>query len=1808
MNQEDDIPARVTRGALRRRSVDQEATPQNPAGASGTPKKSASTSKKSSALNAIQENGSRPATPVTGRASRLRTSESTDTPTSVSNKMLQNLKDAESGTGSGQRSRNVSLTEENVNKLNATFEGHSSSVTVRPRTPARLRASHETLTSANSPQTVQPAVRRSARRNSFTSDDGNSSVQSLPITTPKKHGLRTFKDDVIIEEDASDDRAESVASETSFGRKQRRQSATMGKPASPSPRSATASPLNLKNEATPPRNGSTTKQTPSSSLKTPKPSPRLKNVSFNENTKLDDNSSSFQKTPTAVGKKFVLVLEDLRNSELISVSPKVNVEIKLPLKVSPSIETNPNSRASEAQENIAIEQEEPDSIPPSPKQSTLGENTVNLDVSTKNGDKVEPAVSTSDVSGIETLESSVMDVSESMQTPDRSKSNGEKVSHQWGHTVRGSASKGIDEFSVRKQEEEEKLDKQKEQLSLLHSSTGSAGKKHVIVDTDEDIEEWHEAENDGVVPEEKTAANRNEFVDDEALEVDGYQSGDSLASDLREEMRENEIPDQGEDLGSMDSEDIDEEDEENENDSFIVSDDDDDDEEIDEDKLLEGTGDDLSMSDASPQKNKQKSKPRRRIKNNVDDSEDEQQNEQANISASLIKSSSMSSPKKTDRSLTDVTDTSLLAEKNSEHLPQNGAAASLPNDTVTPVKQNCALITPSSGKKPAQHVQVVQDPQSQETREHSATAISIDETLNSAAEIESSVFDNTTKQNDEVEVDGNMEKSNTEHVDVEHSDVNKSTTFEDNEKTVNVKQTDEESLSKSALVSRKSLPVGETNTKSITASRKSLPANVQVHFQEEVNEVEMGVVHEAENTQKEESIAADKAAGDQDDDDDVVEIISSESAPEKLVQPEQKTEEASKPERKPIASLISAQFYLGASKKHPTAASEVSAVATSTPKQKPSKSTKSPSNKESSLVRNPFALAASAKGKARLSMDLEVVQSPKNEKAHHSLPPKLIEESGPSGEAEISDGLNKTENLVSCNGVAVQQPDPEPMEVDEEDENEEEKAAADKGVNDEDGENIVCLDDGDEDDVNEEQKTVTKMPKPKAKALEDYDMASIMSRCNEFVRVDKERKKQHASILRKKKEDKKRQKELEGPSELEAADGDTTVKGSTDDDTNRNTTGNDSPGQGGDSLKKKKKRKPKVKNYLLEELADTKKERLEQALRHKLDIIERRKQRKKERQLEKQKQLDKENGHAVAASGIGAKLEKVQMKKKQQAAAAADAKVATETGELSSPNGVAVSPERKKRSVKQPRQRQVLSAFAVFQQLQNGTVSDATVQKAEKTVELSSPANKQDPIKKPQSGEKSETESEKKRTGLEDKENKSEPSQNVSVEKQAESKPNGQNQKQKAKKAADSNKPPAPPAVIGKALSADNETTASKKESGIDRSEAKVSELRVSSSIQQSTSDGVLEVVTKLSKKQKRKLAMISEPEQPIVVPDLKKNATETANGGKAHHASELQNSKAKKQKKNKAPVAVELPEKKMMHVVKDDELDSMSKKKKKAKRSTTSAVEEVSVKSGADRLAQIMSEIRTDKEKKKSKKLKTAGNKPAPGESEGPSELEAKAVPSFAGATNKRKRELFDNSATLESPRPAKHTKLRVLQRIESGGFLEETVTPDKVRMKRNFGFDERQATPAKQVGFKVSSILPSDEHAALRALAVTSSKKQLKDGRSKAKHTKVVSERNRGSLPQMVWTSSGVFMESAADNEDIRKTQHGPKSATNGGYVSLKGQPGDFRLKTSSAGVEKPHRIDPATTAHSVVNFKRQQIWEKTAHLREKKKAARM
>uniref|UniRef100_A0A182W335 Uncharacterized protein n=1 Tax=Anopheles minimus TaxID=112268 RepID=A0A182W335_9DIPT len=1643
MNQEEELPTRVTRGALRRRSVDQEATPQKPSVAvvSGTPKKTNSTTKRLNALNPIQESEGRPSTPIVGRNNRRRTSETIDTPTSFPNKLVQNLKEAGAGSEPGKRSRNTSLTEENLNAMNVAFEGSSAGLSTRSRTPARVRASHETLITCDSSLTVTPALRRSTRRNSITSDDGNISVQSLPVTTPKiSSGARVLKDDTIIEEDAGDDRDESVSSETSV-RQMRSQSVLSQMSAPASPRYNTASPvLAVKTESTPPR-VITTPRVALTPLSLSKMSPRSKNVSFSEESKRDP-----PKTPTSVSKEVFIVVEDLRNYELKGVSPKVDAVVELsPKSVKKEVQESKGGIVENGNQTLnetsKIANEDESMIGEPNNESAVGKVSDN-DVS--GIDVLDPPVK----QAVDTTEEKVKDtVNDSIRTADESLLEGHKFPHTWTPPVRRSATIGIDEYSVRKQEEQERAEEAKESMQMAQED--SSFKASSPARMEKSPERSEEKEGD----EEET--QRNEFIDDEALEVEDYQSCDSLESDLRKEIDENDI--HGEELGSQDSEDSQyQEDDDYGNDSFIVDDDDDlenGQQQLDEEQLLRSSNDDLTEESPASRSKQSKAPLRKRIIEISDDSEDEEDKETGSTGFEK-KPSPPNSPK--DASLTRRSETPVSVQQTNDSQTIKKTVESTPSKPgQTPVKV-------SSSKKQLSEP----DESTSEKKEeaHDCSTVMFEDVME--------VSEKGIQNDKEVDIDVSL--------------------------TTSPKKSD---------ASRKSLPAAKVTERTVSANvRKSLPAGTKLQTSGKINGNEVGEITTIENdgSENKEVMDAEEKTG--------VETPSqgnetmNESSSSSQVALEQPAHEAPASDRKsvPPVSLISAQFYIGGKKNRNTVVGDDSNMFTSTPKPNESSTVMGKKNKQvvgkmnskdsNSVVPNPFALAISAKLKSRVSLDSGTAMKQEAfKKSRLSLPNKFVEEDVPSdGGVGVSDSQ-----------------EPEPMEVDIEEMDAPIEDAA-NAQNDDDGDGQTDDDDDDVSvqDVKVVEKRNPKAVKPKPKALEDYNLANILVRCNEVMREEKERKKQLASVLRKKMEEKKRQRELQKQEEQEAAMN--AANASTDNDADPNNA-NGLSRQGEEPSKKKKKKKPKVKNYLLEELAETKKERMEQALRHKLEVLERRKQRKKNRQLEK-KQLDKENGEiASVTGGIGAKLEK--MKKKQKAKANDEAKTANE--------GMS----------KDPSVRVALSAFAVFNQLQL-TPSVAAV--GGKQVEPSV------------NGEKVMSPS---KEATEKKQLLKSPTENGTSNQQ----PNAK-EILKTKKSKDSR------VKVTPVKQPQTEPVGKKKLA-----------IEPVSGVSENTQQHLVSPTNKTS------VDLVAKPAKGKVTADPE-----------PYNKDEKQKEKKKKKKQISATTLkeadIDVPKQKKNKPTKLNEAAQDHGKPVQAKPS--SAIGEFCAE------AEKVGKIKTTT-KKLTAKMDDGNTIELPRKKS----ITVVTEPLSSVPAKKRKREQHADSSVVSTPRPAKHSKLQVLQRIESGGFFVENVTPDKERLKRNFGFQERQATPAKQLGFKVSSLLPTGQDE-LRGMA-TSSKKYLKNEQKKSKY----GEQNL-KLPLPVWTSSGVFFESAAE-ENVGhndKKVHKEKS----GYIKLKGQgKGEFNLKILRPGAiaEKPHRVDSITTDQSVLTFKRQQLLEKTAHLREKK-----
>ncbi|ETN60874.1 hypothetical protein AND_007492 [Anopheles darlingi] len=1646
MNPEE-IPTRVTRGALRRRSVDQDATPQKPVatGTSGTPKKTTSTTKKAAALDAIQESDvARPSTPVGGRNKRRGASVTAESPPSapLSNKLLQSLKDAESEASPGRRSRNSSLSEENVTAFNASLDAGGN----RPRTPARLRSSQEVLTST--PQTAPAAVRRSTRRNSVTSDDGSISVQSLPVTSAAKTAgaaLRALKDETILEEEGSDEREGSISSETSSRTNARRNSLAL-KASSASPRPDNESPRRgLQHEVTPTRAASKSPNV-GSALRQPNSSTRPKNVSFSEALKSDDEPTTYPKTPLTTEKKCLLVLRDLRDTSLGEGDLKVNAEITVSSRqaeIIGNVNAKTPRKAEPVESNNASGSKKPDLPASSP--SGAASNEVLSEASGNVGNEETAVHNTSvaaseqtqvtganDISGVDIMEASIVDVTAS---PLKSVPMSERLSNSWTQSVRGSNAKGIDKFGEQKQEiDQMELKKQEEASKALRSPL-------IIAKSDKQRKSTDDEQGDEQADEEEEVIDEQiKWVDDEAMEVDGYQSGDSMDSEERREMEQNEIPIDGEDLGSEDTEEDDELDEDN--DSFIVPDDEVESELEEESDVESDTGEE-NESNVSPN-----GKNRSLVSNDRDPQKLQKEDRVTET---------VNSP---------TTPKSANSSKKSVATPSLG----------TPLKEDSAKVckTPAKANTPTQKSPALSEKFYSPSTEVPATPAT-------AKGAEKNV-----EKNESFERSMSLHESDSAE---ETLDANEIVGLGD----ASLKETNEPVKPKS----RKSMPAGSRVTDGATLNtrpaRKSLPAHVKPSISDASPAREKATASSSWNVSVEKEVVEE--SDDEDMFHDTVEVVIPHEETSQSASPNGKSNKLSdqiitdkqdipdeqqnnedddnsfgdgdkKHARKsmPTVPLTSAQFYLGGAKKRNTIAEGNTRPSSVQPKptkqqhvpvEENSKSSISPS---SSLVTNPFAKVKSpksAKSGNRLSLDSAVSAAVGKTvtKKRNSLPANTE-----NGEEVQADGMEVDEDLIDA--------EKEDSIID----------AVDEINNDSDGVN---------DDVEQEKSKPPIKKQPQAvKPLEAFDLEAVLSRCNEVVRATKERKKQSASALQKKKDQKKRLREQTVSNPVaDDEDGQQEQKRNqtTTDDENGQDTKVQQDRSDGDSASKKKKRKKKVKNYLLEELAEVKKDRVAQALQHKLEQIERRKQLKKQRRQAKKMMENEENGGespTKPAVGIGAKLEKVKRKKQQKEAIRKLLNGSTGEGTVEEPP--------------KPILRAAVSAYAALRVTETVQVSDATI--------ISNGAT----------------------------------SIAVEKQKQAVSQQNGR-----------------------KGEMMDASTVPKKSRSVNDATIQEEVKWKTAAAPVVSYSDGQLVVGKKAKVRAQAK-------EQ---VPDLEEQKNNDL----------LVKSSKKSQLLKEEAALLEKP------VTKKERLNSKAIKSPPPTDTIVSkALREV--RATFDR----SKEVKTMKEKKKLKRT----------QNENVNEANA---PSAVVKLPKRKRSLEDGAgAGLLTPKPpAKQSKLKALQRLASD-FVEISVTPEKERLRRNFGFEEKQATP-KAVGFKVRSVLPTEAEE-LRSMGEGSRK-------MKGKPSVASAPEPNHSLPLPVWTSSGFFFEHDDRPKKSIKTPIESKRGTDkaNNYIPVKEHRG-FKLKTLRQGATKgaapnPNRVDATTVSNSILSFKRQQLLERTTHLREKK-----
>ncbi|XP_055587466.1 protein slender lobes [Uranotaenia lowii] len=721
MNPEEESSTRVTRGALRRRSIDQDTTANT-----GTPK--ASTSKKIAPLDPIQETGS-----IQKASSEIGSPVAVQKPARGVKKETTSV----SETKTGRHQRTASISEDTLNN----------SQDVR-RTPRRRPSQDVTVT----PQTAPTATRRMTRRNSVTSEDG--SLSSLPVTTPKatKSRLSVAPPTITEDDEKEEEKSNSSIAETDLSdldvRKLRNRSISASPVAGKNTTIDSSKPEDTESNETEQNSSNQLNDSTGNAqdvvivLDSSKASQNLSSISTNLDPNVSepskDSKCSPKKTPTK--HEFQPTTEEFNKSSkieqpslpgstkksspsLLKKTPTKSVardpqtpsgefgnspKAETPQKVSQSPSKNQLQRSVKFDETGTPPRQNQSSYPKTPVSITSGSKCPKL-----NEDSVDPHLSdgfeinetfsdspkavdaapvnvtktteaaitpeetsrsqsiqseTNDTSFDQSLANVVEDVKQNLNkadisisllgtpkaairsenpkshfchirtdfssTPiatsekkkpkdDCSETHNVNVKHSWSPSIKGSNEKGIDVFSVRKQEEEKLEAAKSEKLneSLQKSLQNKSPKKMLAVSEDEDEDGDEEVQASELL--ERASSEQNSFIDDEAMEVDDYQSGDSMDSETRREMEENEIEDHGETIGSEDSED--QEEESNDEDSFVVSDN-------ESESLLEGTGDDLESEE---EQINPKQKKRKRILSEQDSSAQEDNDETKSEKSSL---------------------------------------------------------------------------------------------------------------------------------------------------------------------------------------------------------------------------------------------------------------------------------------------------------------------------------------------------------------------------------------------------------------------------------------------------------------------------------------------------------------------------------------------------------------------------------------------------------------------------------------------------------------------------------------------------------------------------------------------------------------------------------------------------------------------------------------------------------------------------------------------------------------------------------------------------------------------------------------------------------------------------------------------------------------------------------------------------------------------------------------------------------------------------------------------------------------------
>ncbi|XP_062564091.1 protein slender lobes-like [Armigeres subalbatus] len=1606
MSKEEEAPARLTRGALRRMSVDQE-----PTSAPGTPKKTAATSKKLTVLDAIKEGSNGPSDAEVDQ-STSRTPKAKKDTSSVGNRSLRTEKKSQlNSTG---------IADLTVDNLEA-FDNQQSLLPFPKRRPSQ----DQTLT----PQTLPKRV---TRRNSVTSEDGNL-VTATPKASRTRHSIAAPA--VILEDDEKEEQVNVSTAEADLSdldiRKLRNRSISNSPVMRVTPSSRNTSVTSLKDEEV---SNSPTKETctnasitslrdegninspsketcvaavvepkqPENDEVTEKPSnvdvetvtleesnivadvssmiakspQRLhKDVKFDEGTPEQLNKTKYPKTPIAASGEKKRKLSEKNNDSLATVSDIIIVdetikdspqladqqteEPKTPTKLNET----PKETIEDKVEDMKTEQVSLD--------KSIDASLVNIvEEVCENISKADESMSVLDTPKPKSQFTHLRENASSTpittkrpplnEIPEEEQKQETSTSESWSQAVKGSGKdKGIDVFSVRKQEEEEKQEEETHKLNeslkrkSLEMKFDSAEAK-----TDEESEDDEEEIN--------VSQKRSSYVDDEAMEVEDYESGDSMDSETREEIENNKIEEHGETIGSQDTDSENDGEDGEDEDSWIASDAEEDDE------LLEGTGDDLDLEVTN---NKHKgNKKRKRIIQQLDSSEDEDEK---------IKN-------QMEKTITKLDETSASQDRSPKKNDSLKCLDSSKNDSL---KKSPASPRKSVGAK---------DSKLSQSRE-------------------------------EVSVD---KSEHSESVESASSPIAKESPakYQDSPKSV-----------------KKSPSIVSPDVSELIKSPKKTPSRASL----------VAEPSDPKSALKHSSIVE---AND----------VSDPTNPRKSLSA-------------PV--LISADFYSSSAKKRNTVNATVpNGEGVEEPVQeKPEQTNRQ--DRLSNLVTNPAALALAKKNK-RLSQGLSPVVSKQDKRA--SLPGVF-----PVDKEVDSPLKRKADNKIE---ETEQEDAVEPMEVDDEEENEEEKVVEPSP---------------------KKSPVVKKIPKD----LSEFNTDAILSRCNEIVRADKEKRKEGATLRQKKKDERRRKREQEQPDE--------TAEGETD----------ESPEQ-----KKKKKKKKKVVNYLLEELGESKQDQVARALQRKLALVEvKRKRKKMKRAAKLRQQLNKENQlEETSVEGIAAKLEKKAKKAKKaenpvenlglvdqqpvvKRAISAFAMYSEQIQDLKK-----AQLKKKKPKSKQLKDKNQQPSAAEEVQAALRIKSDSTVKEEKSSKHKHSKENSTDEI--PSLGEhsmagKKKNVSEKEDTAPEDdfvteKRKKRPKSTSVDPIKVVVSDvPSlGEHSKRDKKKNVFENEDGAPEEHIVK-----EKHKKKHKSTSVDPIEAVVSE------------------VSSLGEHSKR---------------DKKKNVSENEDGTPGE-----QLVKEKHKKKHKS--------------VSVDPIEAIVSEKNKLQQVNTAPLK--SVVSLDDELAQLKMTL-SDPITRVVKKQKLS------------------------------RKESSTATATVREVTPPRKTtgKLKALSRLESG-FLEEPVTPDHKLLKRNYGFQEEPVTP-KAIHFKVSSVLPAGQEA-LKQEADAAKKRKISHPNSNRIRPEDVKEPVKG-LPLPIWTKSGAFaVEELATNKSNKSSK---KATDRGDYVPLSvngagsssteflvkplGGKGKREDKTSS-GMVKAHRIDSATLDDAVVNFKKQAIFGKSSHLREKK-----